>query len=251
MTTPDKFSSAMSEPWFDVPPTDRLKTLSRDDRIARNQQRRQSAKWNFYQNAFDFICDNNIRGDYFEFGCHRGRTFRMALIEAAYQALTDMKFRAFDSFEGLPQNDSGSDVGQRWNAGNLCTSVPEFLSLVHPYCDTSDQIRIYQGFYDRSLSPALVSSLKSEGAKIAFLCVDCDFFESAAPVFDFCDNFLQDGAVVYIDDYFAGYRGVPDKGVQAAFRAFQRSSNWKFQEYLPVGAFGKSFLAYSDRRVSI
>ena len=43
-----------------------------------------------------FLSGNRINGDYFEFGCHRCRTFRMALTEARRHNLREMKFLAFD-----------------------------------------------------------------------------------------------------------------------------------------------------------
>lgn len=240
----DKANWFSTEPWFDIPSHAELDRVCEADRIARNQSRRQFAKWRFYQDAFDFIQDNNIGGDYFEFGCHRARTFRMALVEARYQALSNMRFHAFDSFEGLPPTSASSDVGERWSAGNLCTTSEEFLSLVLPYCDSSEKVNIHKGFYDSSLNDALSTGFRLQKVKIAFLCVDCDFFDSAVPVLKFCEQFLQEGSVIYIDDFFAGYRGVPSKGVQAAFRDFQLMSRWKFQEYLSVGAFGRSYLTY-------
>ena len=69
-----------TEPWFD----ERLVSITgqekwcKQDEIISNQINRQTAKHYFYYQAFDFITDNSIDGDYHEFGCHRCRTFRMA-----------------------------------------------------------------------------------------------------------------------------------------------------------------------------
>ena len=59
---------------------------------------RQAQKLAFFVNAFDCLYGNRVEGDYFEFGCHRGRTFRMALTEARRRHFDGMRFVAFDSF---------------------------------------------------------------------------------------------------------------------------------------------------------
>ena len=57
-----------------------------------NQRNRHRQKYQFYVNVFDFLNESSIAGDYFEFGCHRVRTFRMALTEARRHHMTDMRF---------------------------------------------------------------------------------------------------------------------------------------------------------------
>ena len=59
-----------------------------------NQRNRHRQKYQFYVNVFDFLNESSIAGDYFEFGCHPVRTFRMALTEARRHHMTDMQFLA-------------------------------------------------------------------------------------------------------------------------------------------------------------
>ena len=47
--------------------------------VENNQRFRQSQKFEFYRNAFDYIVDNDLAGSYFEFGTHRARTFTMVM----------------------------------------------------------------------------------------------------------------------------------------------------------------------------
>ena len=86
------------EPWVELPSNDALANWGRDEEIAYNQINRQTEKALFYRRTFDFLTDNRVIGDYYEFGCHRCRTFRMALTEARRHNLADAKFYAFDSF---------------------------------------------------------------------------------------------------------------------------------------------------------
>ena len=44
-----------------------------------NQIYRHKQKYSFFENALDYVYANNIKGDYFEFGVHKARTFRFFL----------------------------------------------------------------------------------------------------------------------------------------------------------------------------
>jgi hypothetical protein len=55
---------------------------------------------------------------------------------------------------------------------------------------------------------------------------------------------LQEVTVIYIDDYWDGYKGNPNKGVSKSFFEFQETSNWEFDEYLNISWLSKSFIAY-------
>jgi hypothetical protein len=69
----------VGEPWVNLPDGAALANWGREQEVAYNQGNRQTEKALFFRRAFDFIKDNRIGGDYYEFGCHRCRTFRMAL----------------------------------------------------------------------------------------------------------------------------------------------------------------------------
>jgi hypothetical protein len=69
-------------------------------------------------------------------------------------------------------------------------------------------------------------------------------YESAVSVFEFIDNILQVGSILYVDDYFAGYKGNPKKGVSLALSQWQQKSDWEICEYRDVGWAGKSFIVY-------
>ena len=108
----------LSEPWVRLHNGKDLQHWNKEDEIHWNQTHRQREKYKFYISAFDFLTDNQIEGDYWEFGCHRGRTFRMALTEARHHNLTEMRFLAFDSFKGIPENSGDHDICSKWGAGN-------------------------------------------------------------------------------------------------------------------------------------
>jgi hypothetical protein len=241
---PPTFDAILDEPWVKLATGEELKSWTREDEIANNQANRQTEKYRFYVKTFDFLTDNRVRGDYLEFGCHRCRTFRMALTEARRHNCEAMKFFAFDSFEGLPPS-SGHAV-EIWTPGALTTSVEQFMGMVTAHGIYVDRVKPIKGFYDQSLTPALQKRFIDTENKAALINIDCDLYESAVPVFDFIEPLLQEGTVIYIDDLFAGYKGSPAKGVAKAFREFRRRSRFRFVRHLDIGWWGRSYIAYID-----
>ena len=157
-----------------------------------------------------------------------------------------MAFLAFDSFEGLPEVAIDPGVSG-WQPGSLTTSEETFLDLVREHGLFVDKIETFKGFFNASLTAALGNRLLAEGRKAAFITVDCDLEESAIPIFPFIEPFLQEGTVIYIDDYFVGYRGNPTRGVSRIFHDYEKTSQFKFIQHLQVGWTGRTFIAYRDR----
>jgi hypothetical protein len=236
----------MTEPWVHLPDGTDLWDWGKTEEIAYNQQNRQAEKQRFYVNAFDFITDNRVVGDYWEFGCHRARTFRMALTEARKHNLAQMNFVAFDSFQGLPEPES-AQVVEIWEKGALCTTEGEFRGLVQAHGIYTGRVELVKGFYKDSLNGELYSRLREDNRKPALVTVDCDLYESAKEVFRFLVPFVVAGTVIYLDDYFAGYKGNPMKGVRCAFDEFERQladSGFNLTPHLQVGWWGKSYIVY-------
>jgi len=239
-------TAIQQEPWVKLGTHSELATWGHEEQVAYNQMRRQTAKRDFYIQAFDSLYANELIGDYFEFGCHRARTFRMAVSEARRQNMHFMNFRAFDSFAGLPEIQNEEEVSiSDYTPGALATSEQDFVKLVSSLGLYTDKIKTYNGFYQQSLTNELQSTLVKEGAKANMICIDCDLYESAVPVFSFIEPFLQPGAIIYIDDYHVGYKGSPYAGVGKAFKELEARSEFTFAPFLPVGGFGFSFIVCS------
>jgi hypothetical protein len=231
-----------SEPYVKLPNDSHFTNHTKDSEVVINQQRRQKQKFEFYLNTFDFLNDSQIRGDYLEFGCHKGRTFRMALAAAAFYRIDAISFHAFDSFQGLP--DYGSIIIEQWKPGMLYTSEEDFLNIVRSLNLYKDKITSHKGFYDELLTDAKQAQMSHTRA--AFICIDCDLYESAVSVFNFIDPFIQHGTVIYLDDVFAGFKQNSCGGVMEAFKQFAARSKFRYIEHLNVGWWGKSFIASSS-----
>ncbi len=207
-----------------------------------NNEIRQKAKYWFFQNAFDFISGNQVMGDYMEFGCHKARTFRMALSEARKKSFDWMNFYAFDSFEGLPEaNDIDKFPG--WEQGQLKTSEDVFRQIIKEHGVYVDKVKMIKGYYNNTLDSVLAEEFHLKNTKVALAYIDCDFYESAKDVLSFLDDFIQDGTVLAFDDWNT-YKSNPNKGEKKAFAEFKEKSKWKFEEFINYGWMGKSFIAY-------
>ena len=237
--------SKYGEPWVNLPDNSALSNWGKDQEIVYNQMNRNVQKAKFYSKTFDFLTENQIVGDYLEFGCHRCRTLRMALTEARRHNLSSMNFHAFDSFEGLPEVISDTDHAL-WRPAALATSLDDFIKIVQKHGIYPENVRTIKGFYQNSLTPTLQEAMLVSGQLAMLVTVDCDLYESAVPVFRFIEPLLQEGTVIYIDDLFAGYRGSPKRGVSRAFMEFQKNTPWKFVRHLDVGWWGRSYIAYRD-----
>ncbi len=242
-----KLEPMSGEPWVKLANGSELADWGKDHEISYNQMNRQMEKALFYRRAFDFLKSNEILGDYHEYGCHRGRTFRMALTEARRQNMSEMRFYAFDSFVGLPT--TGAAEKKEWFEGALLTSENDFIGMVREHGIYVDRIEIVRGYYKDVLNKELRSQFEEIGIKVALATIDCDLYESAVPVFEFIEPLLQEGAILYIDDFFAGYRGSPLRGVSRAFLEFQSRSRWKFARHLDVGWWGRSYITYSGEGI--
>jgi hypothetical protein len=231
------------EPFVRLPSLADFNLMSADDYVTFNQKRRQKLKFDYFLNAFDFLTGSEIVGDYFEFGCHKARTFRMALSCAYFYKMHSMRFHAFDSFEGLP--DFGDHLIEQWRPGQLATSENDFDRLIAEHNLFPNKIFKHKGFYKDLLTPSLSKTLLESKAKAAFINIDCDFYDSAVSVFNFIEPFLQHGTVLYLDDAFCAFKETSKGGVLGAFNEFQKNSSFKFVEHMSVGWAGRSYIASS------
>jgi hypothetical protein len=226
-----------TEPFVDLKlPKNRL------SKIVYNQTYRQNYKRSFFQSAFDFLYANNIEGDYFEFGVHKARTFRFALYESYVRDLK-MNFYAFDSFEGLPNVQNNEIQNKSFKTKLLKTNVNQFRNLVKPYL-LKRNLEIIKGYYSKSLNNKLTKEFKQKKIKASMINIDCDLNESVRESLNFALNFVQNGTVLYIDDYYLTFKGHPSKGNPKIVRDLLKKFKLIYEPWHVCGSSGKSFLLY-------
>lgn len=206
-------------------------------------ERALQGRFEFMRDAAGYVRASGIKGDYHEYGCFSANTFRMFLTWAHIFGFGEGKFWAFDSFQGLPGPDQDVALPE-WTAGSMRMSEDYFRAVVERHGLFVSRISTVPGFFNESLTQDLQRTFLEREQKIAFTTIDCDLYASAVPVFKFIEPLLQEGALIYMDDYFVGYRGSPEKGVAKALWEFSEYSGWRFHDFQTVGWWGKSFIAY-------
>ncbi len=185
-----------------------------------------------------------IKGYYFEFGCNEANTFRMAYNTFKY--LFDLKYVAFDSFDGLPEVE-GIDKMEVFHKGKLKFDKNKFVELVKKEGITEDELIIVKGFYEESLNQKLIDQLSP--TKAAVIYIDCDLYTSTVSVLDFIKHFLQPGTIIIFDDWNCFY-GDKTRGQKKAFSEFLNSNkNFVFEEFVS-DAESKSFIYINNTNES-
>ena len=215
-----------------------------------NNEIRQKGRSEFFALAFDYLSDNQIQGDYMEFGCHKARTFRMALSEARRKNFDFMNFWAFDSFEGMPEMKDNDTMDGHLQKGDLYTSLERFKELINAHGLYLDKINYVKGFYEDSLSNSLAQAFISKNIKSCIINIDCCIYQASSLVLDFIikADLLQDGSIIAFNNWNS-YKANPNKGQRLAFREFQNKiissgrGKWSFEEYRKFSSISTSFIA--------
>ena len=188
--------------------------------------------------AFEFKKINNVKGDYFEFGLWRGKTFIYAHRMKHRYNQDDMLLWGFDSFSGLPQIDDGKN--NVWSEGQFACSEIEFREILRKNNIKNEEYRLISGYYKDSLNETLHKQLS--GRKAAIVYIDCDLYDSTIQALNFIHRYLVDGSIICLDDYYT-YKGRSDQGEQKALGEFLIAhDNIKFSPYFDYSPVGKAFI---------
>lgn len=203
--------------------------------------------------ASRFVACEMIDGDYFEFGVYQGRTFvdaykllkhnfkrRIALDiggeneregRARRQDLWEnMRFFAFDSFEGLPGLTEDDTRTLDFTKGQYACSLDEFHRRIARGGVPREKVVAVKGFFSETCVGETHNKLQLRRAAIIWM--DADLYSSTKDILAFIPPLLQDGTVLVFDDWFS-YKGSPLEGVQRAFREWEKGmeESFVFNEY--------------------
>jgi hypothetical protein len=172
---------------------------------------------------------------FFEFGCHSGRTFSSAINASLLLKMPQMKFYAFDSFEGLPK--TSSDDGY-FESGSFCTTYQQFLKIVRKSTGINlNSDSVIKGFYCDSLT----SELRDKMPRVGIVHIDVDLYSSTIDVLNFIGPLLVPGSLILFDDWFC-FPGGTNLGERKAFLEFLGNNSWiKVEPWKSYSTFGQSF----------
>ena len=193
----------------------------------------------------NFVEECGVEGDYLEFGVYKGRTFISAIKAAQKKSLYRMQFYAFDSFHGLPKPEGVDTDSDQFHEGELAYSLEEFKKVLRARNTDFSKIHIVPGFYKDTLTPETKKQLPLKAAAVVW--VDCDLYDSTVPVLDFVKEYLVDGTIVVLDDWFF-YKGHPKRGERKAFSEWlEKNSEFSASEFNKYAWHGNSFIIHKDQ----
>ena len=190
--------------------------------------------------GIEFVKSSKIKGDYFEFGSNIGNTITCAYYFAKRNKLADMRFFCFDSFKGLPKIQGFDATDNLFHEGQFKCGLDQFKSNLKRNSVNIDKIHITPGWFEETLTSE--TKLKLPTKKAAILWIDCDLYESTVPVLNFITDYVQNGTLIYFDDWYY-FRGSSKRGEQLAFNQWlNRNSQINAIEYKNFGWHGNSFI---------
>lgn len=200
-----------------------------------------------------FVACEMIAGDYLEFGVYQGVSFinayrhlkqqfeeRIAQDEGGImesearehrqRIWANMRFFAFDSFQGLPALSAEDSVSCDFQQGQYACSIEDFNENLGRAGIPLERIRVSQGWFSETCTQE--TREKYDMHKAAVVWIDSDLYSSASTVLSFITPLLQDGTVIIFDDWYS-YKGNPAAGEQKAFWEWAQeiSGLYSVQEY--------------------
>lgn len=147
-----------------------------------------------------------------EFGVADGASLRHVA------GLTRRPLHGFDSFEGLPENWSGTfERKGKFGRGGTLPEVPANVTL-------------HKGWFDETLP----GFLAAHPEPVAYLHVDCDIYSSTATIFRALAPRLKAGTIIVFDEYFN-------------YPNWQQHEWRAFQEFVRDTGFTYTYLGFAQK----
>jgi O-methyltransferase len=150
--------------------------------------------------------------------------------------MTDVKFYAFDSFEGLPTTNAKEDG--IFETGSFCTSQSDFLKIVKQKTGLNLELeQVIKGFYADSLTKTLIARMP----KVGMVHIDVDLYSSTVDVLKFLKSLLVQGTVLLFDDWHAFPGGSIMGERRALTELLENNPGFAVEPWKAYSTFGQSF----------
>ena len=200
-------------------------------------------RWNALDYFADYLVNAELPGDYAEFGVFKGTTFGYAA-RIFYHLFPQMRFLAFDSFEGLPEpadiDKSETGFSSGFYKGQFSCGEASFRENVAREVELPpDRLLTIPGWFDVSLTPQTAELIDLK--KLDCVWIDCDFYASTVPVLNFITPFLSVGTLVIFDDWRC-YHNLATHGEQRACAEWLNANpGLELNDFISFGFHGMSF----------
>jgi hypothetical protein len=160
---------------------------------------------------------------YMEFGCYIGTS-----LVYTNKKLFDynVKYVAFDSFEGLPETPEEEHLNVFTKGRFSCTENEMRNNLKKhnfPFCD----LNVYKGFFSDSFKEV------DEKNNFKIFMIDCDLYSSTKQALNFLIDYFEKECILLFDDWFA-LQDSYELGQKKAFDEFVEENPDKFS-YVTLG----------------
>jgi len=155
-----------------------------------------SVAWSLLDAAPMLVVD----GDLYQFGVFGGKS-----LEWLQPAFPEAFVWGFDSFDGLPEEQSGVPAIRGWAAGSYDASrfgvTPEALQA---RLGGNERAQFIKGFYNESLTSSLLTRYRRAMRPAVYVDIDCDIYISSHQALDwmFKHQLIVVGTLVGYDDWW-------------------------------------------------
>lgn len=163
----------------------------------------------------NYLARSNLSGHFIEFGVLWGKSFLESYFRLR-DILTDGMFFAFDSFSGLSKPEILEEVysGGDFREGNYCFNQKSFEKICSIAGVVDSRLKIVPGFFDDTL----ILSGENYGImpkSVSVARIDVDLYSPTFRVLDFIKPLMEDGGLLYFDDWRLS-RASPTSGERGA-----------------------------------
>ncbi|NCN08292.1 MAG: hypothetical protein GW938_00455 [Leptospira sp.] len=210
--------------------------------------------------AWGHIISNNIKGSYYEFGVYRGDSLYESLrIYNDYREwisgqkhsseewrrkinyYSEHKFYAFDTFEGMPENDEGHHAFQKGTFMGEIDLVKSKIETINKY-GTIEYVKGEYGNVKKTEKDRI-----KEFDKVAIANIDCDLCISTIDALEIIKGKLQQGCILMMDDWYQ-FEADNKKGQRKATKEFLiKNKNISLEDYIIYGHIGKAFIVHLNK----
>ena len=209
--------------------------------------------------AWGLVITNQMNGGYYEFGVYKGESFRISFqiylkylrwmkSQSESQEMWrrkinwDLKhsFYAFDTFEGMPENDENNDTFAK---GSFLSSLDEVKSAGEKIgMREGDQIKYFKGKFSDIAKER--SDEISNLQPAAIVNIDSDLYASARDALELINPKLRQCTVLLMDDYNC-FSANQKEGERYALSEFlEKNPDKEVEKWFQYGLTGQAFIVH-------